>query len=206
MTPESTPQQHAPVEVPAHTLAAKAATATLRLFGWRVVSAPVIAPKAVVVIYPHTSNWDFMIGVLARAVLRLPMFWIGKESLFRFPMRTLMTWLGGTPVDRSKSHGLVDQLRTVVERHQSYFLVITPEGTRRRTDHWKSGFYHVARGLDVPVGLAFIDYGRRQVGIAEWMRLSGDEDQDLSHIREIYATRQGRYPALAGDIRFRDKS
>jgi 1-acyl-sn-glycerol-3-phosphate acyltransferase len=170
------------------------------------VSTPATSPKGVVVIYPHTSNWDFMIGVLARSVLRLPMFWIGKESLFRFPMRNLMLWLGGTPVDRSRPHGLVEQLREVMDRHASYYVVITPEGTRKRTDHWKSGFYHLALGLNVPAGLAFIDYTRREVGVAEWMMLTGDIEKDLAHIREVYAERRGKFPEKMGEIRFREKS
>lgn len=196
---------NAPQPVPATTFNAKLAAATLRIFGWRVVSAPATARKAVVVIFPHTSNWDFLLGVLARSVLRLPMYWIGKDSLFRFPMRTIMLALGGTPVDRSKPHGLVDQLREVLDRHDFYYVVITPEGTRKRTDHWKSGFYHLALGLNVPVGLAFMDYNRREVGIAEWMTLTGDIDTDLAHIRDVYAGRRARYPELAGEIRFKEK-
>jgi len=190
---------------PTRTLAAKCAAGALRIFGWRVVSAPAVTDKGVVVVYPHTSNWDFLIGVLARTVMQLPMYWIGKDSLFRFPMRTVMLALGGTPVDRSRPHGLVDQLREVMNQHDRYYVTITPEGTRRRTDHWKSGFYHLALGLNVPVGLAFIDYKRREVGVAEWMPLTGNIEQDLAHIREVYAERRGRYPELMGKIQFRDK-
>jgi 1-acyl-sn-glycerol-3-phosphate acyltransferase len=193
------------VSPPVTTLNARLATWVLKLVGWKVMTAPAISKKGVVIIFPHTSNWDFMIGVLARAVMRLPMYWIGKESLFRFPMRTIMLALGGTPVDRSQPHGMVDQLRTVMDKHEHYYVVITPEGTRRRTDYWKSGFYHLALGLNVPVGLAFIDYARREVGVAEWMMLSGDREADIEHMREVYAERRGRYPELAGEIRFKDK-
>lgn len=184
---------------------AKLAKALLALLGWRVVSAPPIAAKGVVIIYPHTSNWDFLIGVLARAVLQLPMHWIGKDTLFRWPFGGIMRALGGTPVDRSKPHGLVNDLRKELERHQQYYVVITPEGTRKRTDHWKSGFYHLATDLRIPVGLAFIDYSRREVGIATWLELAGDSIADLARIRNVYRERRGRHPELAGEIRFQEK-
>ncbi|HTE40944.1 MAG TPA: 1-acyl-sn-glycerol-3-phosphate acyltransferase, partial [Steroidobacteraceae bacterium] len=109
------------VSPPVTTLKARLATWALQLVGWKVMTAPAITKKGVVVVFPHTSNWDFLIGVLARAVMRLPMYWIGKEALFRFPMRTLMLALGGTPVDRSKANGMVDQLREVMDQHEHYY-------------------------------------------------------------------------------------
>lgn len=187
------------------TLLGRLAAFILHRCGWEVRVAEPIPDKAVVVVYPHTSNWDFPLGILARTVLHRPMHWIGKDTLFRFPLGWVMRALGGTPVDRSRPHGLVGQLRAVMERHRLYYVVITPEGTRRRTDHWKSGFYHLALELGVPVGLAYLDYGAREVGIAEWLPLTGDTTTDLAKIREIYAPHRGRYPELAGDIRFREK-
>ncbi len=176
------------------------------MWGWRVINVRPPAAKAVVIVYPHTSNWDLPIGILARSVLQLPMGWIGKKSLFRQPFRGLMRALGGVPVDRSRSTGLVDQLRQAFDRCGRFYLVITPEGTRSKTDHWKSGFYYLARDLDMPLGLAFIDYEHREVGIGGWLYLTGDIERDLDQIREAYRTRRGRRPELAGDIRFRDRS
>jgi 1-acyl-sn-glycerol-3-phosphate acyltransferase len=187
-------------------LGARFARSLLRLCGWRVIDVRPPARKGVVIVYPHTSNWDLPVGILTRSVLQLPMGWVGKQSLFRQPFRRLMLALGGVPVDRSKSSGLVDQLRQAFDRRDEFYLVITPEGTRSRTDHWKSGFYYLARDLDLPLGLAFIDYEHREAGIGGWLHLSGDVERDLEQIREAYRTRRGRRPQLAGEIRFRDRS
>src|SRR5690242_8949784 len=145
----------------------------LGLFKWRVVFAPPPVPKAVVIVYPHTSNWDFVIGVLARSVMNLRMHWVGKHTLFKWPFGTLMRLLGGVPVDRAHTSGLVDQLRGEFDRYTQFYLTITPEGTRQRAAYWRSGFYYLALGLHMPVGLAFIDYGKREVGVLKWLTLSG---------------------------------
>ena len=159
--------------------------------------------KGVVIVYPHTSNWDFILGVLARAVLNLRMHWVGKHTLFKWPFASLMRALGGVPVDRRSTQGMVEQLKREFDRYEQFFLTITPEGTRSRSEYWKSGFYHIARELDLPVGLASIDYAKREVDLTEWYRLTGDVEKDLAHIRRVYAARRGRYPELMGDIRFK---
>jgi 1-acyl-sn-glycerol-3-phosphate acyltransferase len=176
----------------------------LRWFDWRVVSAPPPAQHGVVIIYPHTSNWDFIIGVLARPVMNLRMHWVGKHTLFRAPFGGLMRALGGIAVDRSQAHGLVAQLQKEYARYAQFFIVITPEGTRKRVGHWKSGFYHIAHGLKVPLGLACIDYRRREVGVMQWLWLTGDIERDLTTIRAAYADCRGKQPELAGEIRFKD--
>ncbi|MBV6475657.1 MAG: lysophospholipid acyltransferase family protein [Rhodocyclaceae bacterium] len=173
----------------------------LGLFGWRVVFVPPPAPKAVVIVYPHTSNWDFPIGVLARAVIAIPIGFIGKDSLFRPPFGGLFRWLGGIPVNRRQSTGFVAQMVDLFARRDGLYLAIAPEGTRGKVDRWKSGFYRVALAAGVPLGLAFIDYSRREVGISHWLTLSGDEAADMARLRECYAGRRGRRPQLEGDIR-----
>ncbi len=180
------------------------AAKVLQLFGWRVLSRPPPAPKGVVIIYPHTSNWDFIVGVLARAVLQLRMHWVGKHTLFKWPFESFMRALGGVPVDRRIKHGMVEQLQKEFDRYSQIFIVITPEGTRSYTEYWKSGFYHIACGLNVPVGLATFDYVKREVDITEWYFLTGDVEKDLTHIREVYRGRQGKRPELAGAIKFRE--
>jgi len=130
--------------------------------------------------------------------------WVGKHTLFRWPFGGLMRALGGTSVDRSQTHGTVAQLRREFERNATFYIVITPEGTRRRTEYWKSGFYHLARELNVPVGLAYLDYAKREVAIAEWLTLSGNVEDDLNRIRAVYAGHQGKHPELTGEIRFKD--
>jgi 1-acyl-sn-glycerol-3-phosphate acyltransferase len=162
-----------------------------------------MAPKAVVIVYPHTSNWDFIVGILARFAIALPAHWVGKDTLFRPPLGGLFRRLGGIPVNRRQSTGFVDGLVEAFAKNTSLYLAIAPEGTRAKSDHWKSGFYRLAVAAGVPLGLAFIDYSRRQVGIEIWLRLSGNETEDMAEIRAYYADKRGRKPGNEGSIRFR---
>lgn len=177
--------------------------ALLRLFGWRVLFVKPVVPKAVVIVYPHTSNWDFIVGILARFAVDTPIGFIGKDTLFRPPFGGLFRLLGGIPVNRRQSTGFVSGLIEAFARRESLYLAIAPEGTRAKTDHWKSGFYRVALAAGVPLGLAFIDYSRREVGIDTWLSLSGNEAEDLAEIRAYYAAKRGRKPEKEGEIRFR---
>jgi len=175
----------------------------LALWGWRVAITPPPAPRCVIVVYPHTSNWDFVIGYLARVAAGLPVEWIGKDTLFRWPVAGLLRRMGGVPVDRRRPTGLIDQLAGELERRDRMWLALAPEGTRARTDHWKSGFYHLALKAKVPVGLAFIDYRTRVVGLDTYLTMSGDEEADLARIRAVYAGKEGKHPEQASDIRLR---
>lgn len=187
-------------------LRARIAAAALRMIGWRLAYTPPPGPKAVVVVYPHTSNWDFPIGVIGRAALDLPLRYVAKHTLFRWPFGMLFRGLGGIAVDRRVSTGLVEQLRAQFDAHDTFYLAITPEGTRSRTDYWKSGFYQLARAARVPVGLGFIDYGGRRIGIDTWLELSGDVDADMARIAAFYADKRGFHPEKAGPVRFRTDS
>ncbi len=183
-------------------VAARLARALLRLFGWRVdVPWPPFA-KAVVVVYPHTSNWDFVIGYLAKTAVGLPVLWVGKDTLFRWPVAGLLRRMGGIPVNRRERTGLTAQLAREFERRPRLWLAIAPEGTRAYVDHLKSGFYRLALEAHVPLGLAFIDYRQRVVGLDTYLTLTGDEEADLARIRAAYAGKVARYPAQAGAIRF----
>jgi 1-acyl-sn-glycerol-3-phosphate acyltransferase len=152
--------------------------------------------------YPHTSNWDFIVGVLARHALGLRARWVGKDTLFRFPFGPLMRWLGGMPVDRSQRTGLTSQLAAEMQRHPALCLALAPEGTRSRTPHLRSGFYHLAVAAGVPVGLGFFDYGRRIIGITRWATMTGDVERDLATLREFYADKRGKFPEKASPLTF----
>jgi hypothetical protein len=130
------------------------------------------------------------------------MSWVGKDTLFRWPLGALFRALGGIPVDRSGGTGVIAQLLAELARRESLLLVIAPEGTRAHTDHWRTGFYHLALGAHVPVGLGFIDFKRRRLGIAEWQQLSGDPERDLALFRDFYADKTALRPEHAGEIRF----
>ena len=184
-------------------MAGRLAQLLLRLIGWRSVFVAPPGPKSVVIVYPHTSNWDFPIGVLLRAACGIAFHWAGKDTLFRWPLRGLFLRLGGVPINRRERTGMIGQLVEAFRRSEEFHIAITPEGTRARTDHWKSGFYRLAIEAGVPVGLGFIDYGRKCVGIERWITLSGKVDDDLALLREYYADKSALYPAQAGPIRFR---
>ena len=174
----------------------------LQAFGWKLVYVPPPVPKAVVIFYPHTSNWDFPLGLLARAAVDLDVHWVGKHTLFRGPLGPLMRALGGIAVDRSAPRGLIEQLRHEFESRESFYVAIAPEGTRSRGTHWKSGFYRLALAAGVPVGLGFFDYRRREIGVLDWLPMTGDPAHDLALISAAYAGRQGRHPQQATPIQF----
>lgn len=175
----------------------------LRLCGWKTVLVWPPEPKGIIVVYPHTSNWDFVIGLMFRIGHDLPANWIGKAEMFPGPFRGLLARLGGIPVDRSRASGFVDALVTEFRRRDWMWIGIAPEGTRSRTEHLKYGFYHLALAAGVAVGFGYIDYGARAVGIDTYVHFTGDEASDLELMRRFYASKRGRRPDLAGDIRFR---
>jgi len=175
----------------------------LRLFGWKTSLVWPPEPKGIIIVYPHTSNWDFPIGLAFRIGHDLPANWIGKAEMFPRPLRGLLKRLGGIPVDRGRATGFIDAMVQEFGRRDWMWVGIAPEGTRSRTDHLKAGFYKLALAADVPVGLGYIDYATRTVGIDTYVRFTGDEERDLEVLRRFYFAKRGHRPALAGDIRFK---
>jgi len=175
----------------------------LALFGWRSVLVWPPEPRGVIIVYPHTSNWDFIIGMLFKIGYGLPANWIGKAEMFPKPFKGLLEWLGGIPLDRSRTTGFLDAMVQEYRRRDWMWVAIAPEGTRSHADHLKSGFYQIAVAAGVPVALGYIDYGSRTVGIDTYLHMTGDRDADLERIRAFYATKRGRHPELAGELRWR---
>lgn len=175
----------------------------LRLFGWRSVFVPPPVPKGLIVVYPHTSNWDFIIGILFKIATGFQVRWLGKDTLFRWPARRLLLRLGGIPVNRRDPSGFVEALLAEIARSESMWLGVAPEGTRARTDYWKSGFYRIAVAGGLCVGLGYIDYATGTVGIETYLTLTGDPTRDLASIRAGYAGKRGRWPQNEGEIRLR---
>jgi len=181
----------------------RAALGLLALAGWRSVLVWPPEPRGVIIVYPHTSNWDFVLGMLFKVGNYLPANWIGKKEMFPWPFTGLLKWLGGIPLDRKRSKGFLDALVEEFRRRDWMWVAIAPEGTRSHTDHLKSGFYQIALAADVPVALAYIDYGTRTLGIDTYVRMTGDRDADMAKIREFYANKRGHRPELAGELRLR---
>jgi 1-acyl-sn-glycerol-3-phosphate acyltransferase len=181
----------------------------LALFGWRVNFAPLPGPHGVVIIYPHTSNWDFVIGLFAKWAIGIRFRWLGKESLFHGVCGALLgpflrAW-GGQPIERGASTGAIQRLADNINAADHFWLALAPEGTRKYRDTWRSGFYHIALSAGVPLGIACIDYRAKEVRLVHYVRLSGDLEADLSCIRAAYQSGRGLRHALASPIEFAAK-
>ena len=162
--------------------------------GWRVEGEIPDIPKIVLIVAPHTSNWDFLTGLWVKLALHLGARFVGKHTLFRWPLGAAMRWLGGVPVDRSAASVFVDETARVMRESERMTLVITPEGTRRRTDRWKSGFYRIATAAKVPILLAGFDYPRKVVSFGPLFHPTGDYEKDLKALRALYRPELGLKP------------
>jgi 1-acyl-sn-glycerol-3-phosphate acyltransferase len=172
----------------------------LRVFGFEIEGGRPGVDKAVVVAYPHTSNWDLLFTLAAAYALDLDINWLGKKSLFKAPYGWWMRFVGGIAVDRSKSTRLVDAIIEAIEPIEHMMVVIPPEGTRSKSGRWKSGFYWVAVGAGLPIVLGFVDYGRKKAGLGEVLTPSGDIVDDFDKIRAFYQGIEGKFPELQGEI------
>ncbi len=176
----------------------------LGALGWKLLEPAGRPAKAVVIAYPHTSNWDFLYTMLGKTTLGLGVRWVAKDSLFRWPIGILMRGMGGIPVNRRQRNGFVELMAGEFSRHDHLMLALAPEGTRSLTPGWKTGFYRIALAAKVPVALACVDYAKREVGVLCYLELSGDMTADIARIADIYEGRQGLRPALASPIRWLD--
>lgn len=172
----------------------------LQLLGWRMHFKPLPGPHGLAVIYPHTSNWDFLVGLLGKWACGVPFRWLAKDSLFRGVMGKVMRYWGGVPVDRSAPMGATRQLAQTMLASESFWIGITPEGTRGYRPHWKSGFYHLALAADVPLLLVCLDYKKKELRAVDTLKLSGDSQCDMEAIRAVYAECQALYPQHAAPV------
>lgn len=167
--------------------------AMLRASGWRIEGRLADVPKLVIAVAPHTSNWDFVIGVLALWALDLRLSFLGKHTLFRGGFGRWMRSIGGIPVDRSQPHGVVGESVAAFNRAERMVLAIAPEGTRRLDRGFKTGFLHIAHAAKVPVQLAYFDFSRRVIGFGPLVTTSGEVEADLKKILDFFQPIQGKY-------------
>jgi 1-acyl-sn-glycerol-3-phosphate acyltransferase len=167
------------------------AIAVLKIIGWRVVGSLPNERKYVLIGAPHTSNWDFPMMLLAVLRVEMDVHWLGKSSLFPPIIGSMMRWLGGIAVDRSKNNNLVEQLVNLFRARDELVVIIPPEGTRTKVEQWKSGFYHVAAGASVPILLGFVDASRKEVGFGPLFYPTGDYASDLPKIQNFYKDKRG---------------
>ena len=190
-----------------HPIRRRIAAFVFRKLGWKIEFDGFPAPRGVIVAYPHTSNWDFPIGLLAIWSIDLELKFIGKHTLFRWPFGALMRAWGGLPIDRRSPQGAIRGLAQMVRSEPTCWIAIAPEGTRRHTPGWRSGFYHLARELDAPIGLGVIDYASRRLILKEFVRAEAGADPaaTMAQIARYYEPFRGLKPENASPIVLLDK-
>jgi 1-acyl-sn-glycerol-3-phosphate acyltransferase len=164
----------------------------LRSMGWTVEGEVPNVPKVVIAVAPHTSNWDFVVGIATMFALDLKIGYLGKHTLFRWPFGAFMRWTGGIPVDRSSPHGVVGDSVAAFSRTERRILAIAPEGTRSRVGQFKSGFLQIARGAGVPVLLATLDWGAKVVRFGPAFDPGADVEADRRRTEAFFAPVRGR--------------
>jgi len=166
----------------------------LTSLGWEVHADWPGVKKYVIIAAPHTSNWDFPLGILAAKAMNVDIFWMGKDVLFRWPWGWFFRAIGGMPVDREHSLNLSQQMAELFARSDQLILALAPEGTRAKKDHWKTGFYYIARAANVPIVMGYLDFGQKQVGIGGMFYPGDSIEEDFNRIRHFYKSRQGKIP------------
>jgi 1-acyl-sn-glycerol-3-phosphate acyltransferase len=172
----------------------------MNLWGWKLEGDLSQIPKGVIIGVPHTSNWDGPLAFLAGYTFGVRFRWMGKDSLFRWPMRPMAYLLGGIPIDRSSSHNAVEQMIHYIQAADTVILGIAPEGTRKRVPHWKTGFYYIALGAGVPIICGRLDWSRKIIDVSYQFYPSGDIEADMERIRQAYRGAVARRPENFGPI------
>ena len=177
----------------------------LSILGWQLEARLPDEKKYVITGAFHTSNWDFPIGILTMWALGLKANWVGKHTLFRGPMGPLFKLIGGIPVDRTVHTGFIQRIAEIYQTRDEMTLTIAAEGTRSRTEHWKTGFYFIAVKAGVPIALGYLDWGHKRCGIGATLHPSGDIRHDFETIRDFYSDKTGLRPENQGPVKLPPK-
>ncbi len=177
----------------------------LKLIGWHVDATLPEEKKFVVIGAPHTTNWDLPIGLLSFWSISIHLTWVAKKQLFVGPLDYIFRAMGGIPVDRSVHTGFIEQIAHQFNSRDEMVFGITPEGTRSKTEYWKTGFYYIALEAGVPVCLAYVDFPSRTFGFGEMLYPSGDIKKDFEKIKLFYENKVGKKPENQGPVKMRDK-
>lgn len=177
----------------------------LKVSGWKPDPRIPQHKKYVCVVYPHTSNWDFPLGMAYVFAAGHNLRWMGKDTLFKGLAGPIMRWLGGISINRSAAQNVVSQTVTKFNESEELVIVIPPEGTRGKGDYWKTGFYRIAREAKLPVACGYIDYKTKMVGMGEVFEMTGDQETDLDMFRKFYDGMAGKHPADMAPIQFKPR-
>lgn len=172
----------------------------LKITGFRVTGVdPETIDKKLFIVYPHTSNWDFPLGIAVKFGTPITVNYIAKDALFKPPHGFIFRWLGGIPVNRSKRSNFVDTMVNLYNTNDKLSLAISPEGTRKKVHKFKTGFYHIAHNAKVPIMMVKFDYGKKEVFFGEPFYTSGVYSDDLKFIIEFFEGTQGKIKENVGD-------
>ena len=184
--PPSAPRTH-------HPLIRACVRGLLRAFGWRLVGTFPDVPRLLIIAAPHSSAWDAVWGLMMKIAIGLDIEFMAKREAFFFPLGPLLRLLGGVPVDRRAAHGVVGATVDAIRSKPVCWMVLAPEGTRRRMDRWKTGFWHIARQAEVPVCCLYLHYPEKTFGIGPTLRMSDDMAADIARLRDYYTPFQGKH-------------
>jgi 1-acyl-sn-glycerol-3-phosphate acyltransferase len=167
-----------------------------KTFGWKVKgSMPPDIKKFIIAVAPHTSNWDFIVGLAARSILRIHKAqFLGKSQLFKPPFGWFFRALGGHPVQRTTSEDMVEQVVRIFNDHDQFILAMAPEGTRKKVQKLRTGFYYIAKGARVPIIPVGFDFAKRAVIVGPTLFPSDHFEADMQKILSFYRTVRGRNP------------
>ncbi len=181
-----------------------------RLAGWKLegdIESAKKLDKYVAVGAPHTTNWDYIVFLVLSALTRRQYRYFIKQEALKGLLRYFMRWTGAVPIDRSQSHNFVDAAAEAIKNERRIVIALTPEGTRKRTEYWRSGFYYIALKAEVPLILFAVNYSKKRLYASEPFMPTGDAEADMAYIREFYEQNgMGKFPRQAGEVRFRPQA
>ncbi len=168
----------------------------LRILGWKLITPfPYHCKRAVLIVAPHTSAWDFPIGLLIRGAEKLThVKYLGKAELFSGPFGFIFKWFGGTPVDRFSNHNVVDQVVEKFEQNKEFIIALSPEGTRKKVDKLRTGFYFIAQKAKVPIIMSYFDFAKKEYGFSKPFFTTENQDEDFKKIILFFSNYKGKIP------------
>ena len=177
----------------------------LKISGWTLDRTNPPVTNCVVIAAPHTSNWDFILMLLFAGAFGLKISWMGKSNLFIKPFGYFLRLIGGISINRRKKNQIVDHMISLFRQRENFLLVVPVEGTRARANFWKSGFYHIAKGANVPILPTFLDYGNKRGGFGVPIITTNNLLSDMQKIRDFYAPFKGKFPSNSGPIKLQEE-
>ena len=177
----------------------------LKISGWTLDRTNPPVTNCVVIAAPHTSNWDFILMLLFAGAFGLKVSWMGKSNLFIKPFGYFLRLIGGISINRRKKNQIVDHMISLFRQRENFLLVVPVEGTRARVNFWKSGFYHIAKGANVPILPTFLDYGNKRGGFGVPIITTNNLLSDMQKIRDFYAPFKGKFPLNSGPVKLQEE-